>query len=397
MIQLSDRLSKISASPTLEIARKTAELISKGIDVIDCSMGELNFPTPETIKAAGKNAIEENLTRYTAVGGIHALKQVIIDKFKRDQNCDFNANEIIVSNGAKQVIFNAFMCTLNPEDEVIIPVPYWVSYPEMVNIAGGKSICVSTNSDFSINFEEIEEYVTPRTKWLIYNVPSNPTGVVHGEDQLKELKLFLEKHPHICLLSDEIYEDLYFDVPPISPIKYMPEFKERILTVNGVSKSYAMTGWRIGYAGGARDLIQAMHNLQSHSTSSPSTISQYAALQALTAPHPHIQEWRKDLKERRDLVDHYLKSLPLNYVLPQAGFYFFVDSKRLMGLSTPKKIILNDELDIIKYLLESGIAVAPGRNFGRPVFFRFSFAMDIHILEKALERLKGAILALKQF
>lgn len=388
---IATRLDELKPSPTLAVTSKAAELRSQGIDVIGLGAGEPDFDTPENIKQAAIDAINRGETKYTPVDGTPKLKDAIIQKFKRENNLDYKASEIIVGSGAKHVIFNAFFATLNPGDEVIIPAPYWVSYPDMVKVTEGSPVIVPTTdkTEFKISPEQLESAITSKTKWLILNSPSNPTGSAYTKDELKSLANVLMKHPHVNVLSDDIYEHITYDSFKFSTIAEVePELKSRVLTVNGVSKGYAMTGWRIGYAGGNEDLIKAMKKIQSQSTSNPSSVSQAASVEALNGTQDFISKNNDKFTGRRDYVYDRLTAIPgLTCYKPVSAFYLFPNCSGLFGKSTPDGVQINDDTQFCEQLLAKGlVAAVPGSAFGAPGYFRVSYATSDENLEKAMDR-----------
>jgi aspartate aminotransferase len=397
---ISSRLKTIKQSPTLVLLQKAEELKKAGRDIINLCAGEPDFPTPPWIGDAAKKAIDQNQTRYTAISGTPLLRQAIIDKFKRENGLSYDLTQVIVTTGGKQALFNAFMATLNPGDEVIIPSPYWVSYSEIVRIFDAVPVIVSCleSNNFKLTPELLEENITPKTKWLILNSPNNPTGAVYLEDELSSLATVLLKHPQIYVLSDDIYEHLIFDDKKFhSILSAAPAFYERTLCVNGVSKSYSMTGWRIGYAAGPKDLLKAMTTIQSQSTTCACSIAQAAAVEALNGPQNFIKEWKQTFQKRRDLIYNKLNTIKgLSCQKPEGAFYFFVACKGLLGRHTPQGTVLKTDSDVAAYLLEHvGVAVVPGEAFGLSPYFRISFALDEESLSKACDRLEQAVVDLK--
>jgi len=389
---LATRLDQLKPSPTLAVTSKAAELRAQGIDVIGLGAGEPDFDTPENIKESAIDAINRGETKYTPVDGTPKLKAAIIHKFKTENNLDFKPSEIIVGCGAKHVIFNALFATLNPGDEVIIPAPYWVSYPDMVKFAEGSPIIVETDdtNDFKMSASQLEQSITDKTKWLILNSPSNPTGSAYTRDELQALAEVLLKHPHVHILSDDIYEHITYDSFKFATIaEIAPKLKSRVLTVNGVSKAYAMTGWRIGYGAGDEALIKSIKKIQSQSTSNPCSISQAASIEALTGVHDYIDTNNAKFKKRRDFVCSELEKIDgLTYYKPVSAFYVFPNCKALIGKSTPDGQKINNDTDFCKLLLEQGlVAAVPGNAFGAEGFFRISYATSEENLEKALQRI----------
>ena len=400
MSLLAKSLSNIKPSPTIEVTAKAAELKAKGFDIISLGMGEPDFDTPQNIKQAAINAINKGETKYTAVDGTVALKKAIINKFKRENNLDYNPSEISVSTGAKQVIYNALIATLNPDDEVIIPAPYWVSYPDMVLLGSGVPVIAesSAENNFKISPTELASKITNKTKWLILNSPSNPTGACYTAKELKSLAEVLLKHPHVYIMSDDIYEHLIFDNLEFSTIAAVePRLKERTLVVNGVSKGYAMTGWRIGYGAGPEKLIKAMAIIQSQSTSCPSSISQAAATEALNGTQDFIKPNALLFQKRRDKVVNMLNKIDgINCNNPNGAFYVFPSCRGLYGKKTPAGIVINNDKDFATYLLEQAlVAVVPGVAFGAEGFFRISYAASDEFLQNAMTRIAEACAKLK--
>jgi aspartate aminotransferase len=396
---LAERLSRVKPSPTLAVTAKTIELKAAGRDVIGLGAGEPDFDTPANIKKAAIAAIEKNDTRYTVVDGTMALKQAICAKFKRENGLDYKPNQITVGTGGKQVLYNAFMATLSPGDEVIIPAPYWVSYPDMVELAEGKPVCVpcSENNGFKLTPEALEAAITPKTKWLLMNSPSNPTGAAYTRAEIKALTDVLLKHPHVWVMTDDMYEHLVYDGFEFStPAQIEPKLYPRTLTINGVSKAYCMTGWRIGYAGGPVELIKAMAAIQSQSTSNPSSISQAAAVEALNGPQDFIPKHNEKFKERRDLVADMLnKAKGIRCLVPEGAFYVYPSCAGTIGLKTPQGKVIKTDEDFATYLLESeGVAVVHGAAFGLSPYFRISYATSNEILKDACTRIQRACAAL---
>lgn len=398
MTFLASRLGRIKPSPTIAVTMKAAELKAAGKDVIGLGAGEPDFNTPVNICNAAKAAMDKGETKYTPVGGTVALKKAIIEKFKRENELEYKPNEIIVGTGGKQVIFNALLATLNPGDEVIIPAPYWVSYPDIVAFAEGTPVEVKCDGTFKIKPEQLEKAITPKTKWLILNSPSNPTGAAYSEAELKALAAVLLKHEHVWVMTDDIYEHLVYDNFKFKTIAQVePKLKARTLTVNGVSKAYSMTGWRIGYAGGEAKLISAMDMLQSQSTSNPSSISQAAAVEALNGDQEFLAEWRKDFASRRDLVVAALNKIEgITCATPEGAFYVYPSCAGLIGRKTPDGKPLENSNDVATYLLESvGVAVVPGTAFGLDPYFRISYATSAKALTEACSRIAKACAELK--
>jgi aspartate aminotransferase len=397
---IAKRLEKIKPSATLALAAKAQELKAAGHDVIGLAVGEPDFETPEFIRNAAKKAMDEGKTRYTPVPGTPELRKAICEKFKRENELTYTPDQVIVGTGGKQVLYNAFMATLNPGDEVVIAAPYWLSYPEMVALAEGTPVIVQTTQDtgFKMNPADLEKAITAKTKWVILNSPSNPTGAAYTSDELKAIGAVLLKHPQVWILTDDIYEHLVYDDFKFSTIaQVVPALFDRTLTVNGVSKAYAMTGWRIGYAGGPVELIKAMSKVQGQSTSNPSSISQAAALAALNGDQAFLIEWRKKFQERRDLVVSMLnQAAGLKAVTPEGAFYVFANCAGVIGKKTPDgKIIANDS-DFAAYLVEKhNVVVVQGVEFGLSPSFRVSYALSVETLTKACQRIQQACAELK--
>jgi len=400
MAFLSDTLARVKPSPTIAVSNMARELKAAGKDVIGLGAGEPDFDTPENIKAAAKAAIDAGHTKYTAVDGIPELKQAIIAKFKRDNQLDYDASQISVATGGKQILFNALTATLNPGDEVIIPAPYWVSYPDMVLLAGGTPVPVvaDIDTDFKMTPDQLEAAITPKTKWLIFNSPSNPTGAGYSWDELKQLTDVLLRHPHVWVMSDDMYEHLVFDdFKFCSPAQVEPALFDRTLTCNGVSKAYAMTGWRIGFAGGPEPLIAAMRKVQSQSTSNPSSISQWAAVEALNGTQDFLQGNRELFQGRRDLVVSMLnQATGINCPRPQGAFYVYPSIKGCIGkTSAAGTLISDDQIFATALLEETGVAVVFGAAFGVSPNFRVSYATSTEALTEACQRMQRFCAALK--
>ena len=394
MALLKDSLSRIKPSATMAVTDKARALKAAGRDVIGLGAGEPDFDTPDNIKKAAIKAIESGrASKYTAVEGLAELKQAVVDKFKRENNLDYKPNQIIVSTGGKQVLYNALMVTLNPGDEVIIPAPYWVSYPDMVLLAGGEPVIVPTRMEdgFKMKPEALEKAITPRTKWIIFNSPSNPTGAAYTKAELKAVTDVLMRHPHVWIMTDDMYEHLvYDDFKFATPAEIEPNLYERTLTVNGVSKAYCMTGWRIGYAGGRADLIKAMSMLQSQSTSNPVAVSQWASVEALNGPQDFIAKHNAIFKERRDLCVSMLnQSNGLKCPKPEGAFYVYPSCAGAMGKTAPSGKKLATDEDFVTELLETeGVAVVQGTPFGFGPAFRISYATKTEDLEEACRRIQ---------
>lgn len=399
MTILSQTLSRIKPSPTMAVTAKAAELKRAGKDVIGLGAGEPDFDTPDHIKAAAIAAIQRGETKYTAVGGTAELKEAIAQKFKVQNGLDYAADEIIASCGGKHSIYNAMMATLNPGDEVLIPTPYWVSYPDIVLLAGGtpKFIPASLESNFKITPDQLRAAITPKTKWLIFNSPSNPSGAAYTRAEVKALTDVLLDFPHVWVFSDDIYEHIVYDgFEFVTPVQVEPKLKDRALTMNGVAKAYAMTGWRIGYVGGPAQVVKAMSKVQSQSTSNPCSISQAAAIEAITGTHDFLADWVATFKTRRDLVVEMLSAAEgLTCPTPEGAFYVYPDCSALIGRKTPDGAVINGDGDLVTYLLESaGVAAVQGEAFGLSPNFRVSYATATSLLEDACERIQKACAAL---
>ena len=385
---VSENLGRVSPSATMAVTQKARELKAAGIDVIGLGAGEPDFDTPEHIKKAAIKAIEEGETNYTNVDGIPELKAAIIGKFKRDNDLDYSLSQINVSPGGKPVIFNAFLATLNPGDEVIIPAPCWVSYPEMTKLCGGTPIVVPCDMDsgFKITAEQLEATITPKTKWLMLNSPSNPTGAAYSRSDLNALSDVLLRHPHVMILTDDIYEHLVYDGFEFATIAQVePRLFENTLTMNGLSKAYAMTGWRLGYAGGPEWLIKAMAKVMSQTTSNPSSISQWAGVAALNGPHDFIEERNNAFTERRNLiVDAMNQAKGLKCAVPDGAFYVYPECRGIIGKSSKGGTKIETDSDFAKALLEEAhVAVVPGSAFHGAPHFRISYATSLTQLKEA--------------
>lgn len=390
---LSAALDRVKPSATIAVTDKARQLKAAGRNVIGLGAGEPDFDTPANIKLAAIHAIEAGKTKYTAVDGIPELKEAIVAKFSRENKLTYKASQITVGTGGKQVLYNALMATINPGDEVIIPAPYWVSYPEMVALAGGESVpvvCTAAHG-FKLQAADLEKAITPKTKWIILNSPSNPTGAAYSYAEMKALTDVLVKHPQVWIMTDDMYEHLvYDDFKFVTPAQIEPKLFERTLTVNGVSKAYSMTGWRIGYAGGPELLIKAMATIQSQSTSNPSSISQWAAVEALNGPQDFIPANAKLFKERRDLVVSMLNQANgIECPRPEGAFYVYPSCAGTIGKTSPSgKKLANDE-DFVTELLETeGVAVVQGSAFGLGPAFRISYATKNSDLEEACSRIQ---------
>jgi aspartate aminotransferase len=399
MTFLSDALGRIKPSPTMAVTAKAAELRAAGQDVIGLGAGEPDFDTPDNIKEAAIKAIHDGHTKYTAVDGLPALKEAVAEKFRRENGLEYATSQITVNCGGKHTIYNAMMASLNPGDEVIIPAPYWVSYPDIVLLAGGTPVIVeaSLQTGFKITPDQLEAAITPKTKWLIFNSPSNPSGAAYTRAEIKALTEVLMRHPHVWVFSDDIYEHLTYDGFEFTTMAQVePGLFDRTLTMNGVAKAYAMTGWRIGYAGGPTELIKAMAKIQSQSTSNPSSISQMATIEALNGPQDFIPVRKAAFQERRNMVVDMLNQAEgLNCPMPQGAFYVYPDCSGMIGKTTPGGAVLNNDEDVATYLLEAeGIAVVFGAAFGLSPGFRISYATSTEALTEACTRIQRACAAL---
>ncbi len=397
---IAESLGRIKPSPTIAVTTKAAELRAAGKDVIGLGAGEPDFDTPDNVKAAAIKAINEGQTKYTAVDGTPELKKAICVKFARDNGLTYTPSQITVNSGGKHTIFNAFMATLNPGDEVVIPTPYWVSYPDMVLLAGGTPVFVPTSIDtkFKMTPESLDAAITKNTKWVILNSPSNPSGAAYSHDEMKALTDVLLRHPHVWVFSDDIYEHIVYDgFKFVTPAQVEPKLYDRTLTMNGVAKAYAMTGWRIGFAGGPEKLIKAMAKVQSQSTSNPCSISQAASIEALIGPQDYLATRAKAFQERRDLVVKMLNEAEgLTCPTPEGAFYVYPGCAGMIGKTTPDGKVLESDLDVATYLLESeGVAVVHGEAFGLSPHFRVSYATSSETLIKACTRIQKACAALK--
>ncbi|SOB89883.1 pyridoxal phosphate-dependent aminotransferase [Stappia indica] len=389
---IADALSRVKPSATIAVTNKARELKAAGRDVIGLGAGEPDFDTPENIKAAAIAAITEGKTKYTAVDGIPELKAAICAKFSRENGLSYEPSQITVGTGGKQVLYNALIATINPGDEVIVPTPYWVSYPDMVLLAGGEPVIVEADkSTFKITAEALEAAITPKTKWFIFNSPSNPSGAAYTREELKALTDVLLRHPQVWVMSDDMYEHLVYDgFEFTTPAQVEPKLYYRTLTVNGVSKAYAMTGWRIGYAGGPVELIKAMAKVQSQSTSNPSSIAQWAAVEALNGPQDFIPANNEVFKARRDLVVSMLNQAKgLSCPTPEGAFYVFPSCAGTLGKTAPSGKVIETDEDFVTELLESeGVAVVQGSAFGLGPNFRISYATSTEALEEACTRIQ---------
>ncbi len=390
---ISDSLKRIKPSPTIAVTQKARELKASGKDVIGLGAGEPDFDTPNNIKEAAIKAIKDGDTKYTAVDGTPALKKAISEKFKRENNLDYSTDEITVGAGGKHVIYNLMMATLNKGDEVIIPAPYWVSYPDIVLLAGATPIVVECSEDqgFKLTAKDLESNITNNTKWIILNSPSNPTGVCYSEQEIKNLAQVLKRNPHVNILSDDIYEHIIYEGFKFFTIAQIPEIKNKVVTMNGVSKSYSMTGWRIGYAAGDREIIKAIAKIQSQSTTNPSSISQAAAVEALNGSQSFISIRSQAFQERRDFVVKSLNAIEgISCLKPDGAFYVFPSCKKLIGKKDKSGKKLENDSDFAQSLLENNnVAVVQGSAFGLEGYFRISYATSMDKLKEAMNRIKS--------
>jgi aspartate aminotransferase len=390
---LSDTLARVKPSPTMAVSQKARELKAEGVDVIGLGAGEPDFDTPDNVKQAAIEAIGRGETKYTAVDGIPELKQAICAKFKRDNGLEYSPSQITVAPGGKPIIYNAMVATLNPGDEVIIPRPYWVSYPDMVLLAGGTPVFVDTTLEnrFRVQPEDLEAAITPKTKWIIFNSPSNPSGAAYSHDDLKKLTDVLARHENVWVLSDDMYEHIvYDDFEFVTPAQVEPKLYGRTLTMNGASKAYAMTGWRIGYGAGPEVLIKAMAKVMSQSTSNPTSISQWATVEALNGPQEFLEGRNGTFKDRRDLVVGMLNQASgLSCSTPEGAFYVYPSCAGCIGKTTPEGKLIETDGDFATALLENeGVAVVQGEAFGLSPFFRVSYATSTEALEDACQRIQ---------
>ncbi|CAO1654720.1 pyridoxal phosphate-dependent aminotransferase [Parasphingorhabdus sp. NYA22] len=399
MTNISKALGRIQPSATLAMTAKVTELKAQGIDVIGLSAGEPDFDTPDFVKDAAIQAIRDGDTNYTVVDGTAALKQAIVDKFARDNGLTYTTKQITANSGGKHTLFNALVATLDVGDEVIIPAPYWVSYPDIVNFAGGTPVFIEAGADqgYKITPEQLEAAITPKTKWVLLNSPSNPSGAAYSADELKALGAVILPHEQVMVMTDDMYEHIWYaDFPFATIAQVCPELFDRTLTVNGVSKAYAMTGWRIGFAGGPEWLIKAMAKLQSQSTSNPCSISQAAAVAALNGPQDFLADRNAAFEKRRDLVVSMINDTPgLQCPTPEGAFYVYPDASELMGKTTPKGAVIKTDEDLIAYFLEEAeVAAVHGAAFGLSPAFRISYATSEEVLTEACTRIQRACAAL---
>jgi aspartate aminotransferase len=397
---IAKRLSRIKPSPTLAVTQKARELKAAGRDIIGLGAGEPDFDTPDNIKQAAIAAIRRGETKYTAVDGTPELKAAIVEKFRRDSGLDYKPEQITVGTGGKQVLYNAFVATLDPGDEVIIPAPYWVSYPDMALLAEGSPVIVpcSENNRFKLQAEDLEAAITDKTKWVILNSPSNPSGAAYSRAEMQALTDVIKAHEQVWVLTDDIYEHLVYDgFQFVTAAEVEPALVARTLTVNGVSKAYCMTGWRIGFAGGPADLVKAMAKVQSQSTSNPSSVSQAAAIEALNGPQDFIAAHNAAFKSRRDLVVDAINTCPgLTCQKPEGAFYVYPSCAGTIGKTKPDGKVIETDGDFVTYILDAeGVAAVQGEAFGLSPYFRISYATSTEALEEACRRIRRACEALQ--
>ena len=395
----ASRIASIGVSKILAIGARATALKREGRPIIILGAGEPDFDTPDNVKQAAKAAIDRGDTKYTALDGSPELKKAVAEKFRRENGIDYALEEITVATGAKQILFNAFMASVDPGDEVIIPTPYWTSYSDIVEICGGVPVLVPCEAEagFRLSAKQLEEAITPRTRWVLLNSPSNPSGAAYGEEHYRPLLDVLLRHPHVWLMVDDMYEHIVYDgFKFVTPVALEPRLKERTLTINGVSKAYAMTGWRIGYAGGPRALVKSMAVIQSQATSCPSSISQAASVEALNGPQDFLRERQRSFQHRRDLVVAGLNAIEgIRCRVPEGAFYTFAGCAGLIGKTTPKGRLIATDADFTDYLMDDAdVAVVPGSAFGLSPYFRISYATSEAELKEALSRIARACLAL---
>lgn len=390
---LAARLSAIKPSPTIAVTQKAAELKAAGVDVIGLGAGEPDFDTPEHVRMAAKVAIDSGDTKYTAVAGTLALRKAIVAKFKRENGIEYTTDQITVGCGGKQIIYNAVMATVDAGDQVIIPAPYWVSYPDITLLAGGEPVIVPCDEahGFKLTPAALEAAITPRAKWLFLNSPSNPTGATYTPDELRALAAVLVRHSHVWVMTDDIYEHVLYDGLPFATIAQVePRLLSRTLTLNGLSKAYAMTGWRVGYAGGPLDLIKAMNTVQSQSTTHTSSISQAASVAALNGPTGFLAEWRRTFQQRRDMVVSMLNQCEgIRCLVPEGAFYVYPSCAGCIGKTTPDGRVIASDGDFVTALLEAeGVAAVQGEAFGLSPYFRISYATSPELLAEGCRRIQ---------
>ncbi len=399
MTLISDRLSRFKPSLTVKISQTAREMTMNGENVISLSSGEPDFDTPDHIKKSAIQAINDGFTKYTQVDGIPDLKKSIVQKFKIENNLNYSENQITVGVGGKHVIYNLLMSTLNNGDEVIIPSPYWVSYPDMVTLAEGTPVIVETNmnEDFKISSEKLKASITKKSKWFILNSPGNPTGAVYNKDELYELSRILIKNPHIQILSDDIYEHIIYDNLFYNILNVEPELYERTFIVNGVSKAFSMTGWRIGYGAGNEEIIKSISKIQSQSTTNPCSISQVAAKHALLSEKEFLKKWIKKFEERKNFLVDFFKSIQgLDPFIPSGAFYLYVNCEGFINKQLNNGNQISNDIDFVQYLLEDAkVAVVPGTAFGKSPFFRISYATSLSDLKEACKRIEISIKKIK--
>ena len=396
---ISDTLKRIKPSATMVITAKAAQLKREGKKVIGLSSGEPDFDTPKHVKEAAIEAINNGYTKYTNIEGIPELRQSIVEKFKKDNDLNYNINDIIVGTGGKQILYNALVSSLNESDEVIIPAPYWVSYPDMTLLAGGNPIIINcpSETDFKLTGEALEKVITKNSKWLILNSPSNPTGSCYSKEELEDIAKVVRKYDNLHVMTDDIYEYIIYDNCEFFTFAQVaPDLKDRILTVNGVSKSYCMTGWRIGYAAGPEKLIKAMIKIQGQSTSNPSSISQYAAMAGIGGSKDFLTPCLNAFDERRHFVVNKLNSIPgISCIMPKGAFYAYPNVEGLLGKTTKHGKTLTNDTEIVEWLLdEAEVAAVPGAAFGLEPYFRVSYATSLDLLKEAMDRIEKAVLSL---
>jgi len=397
---LSNRLNNFKPSLTVKVSQKARELSSKGINIISLSSGEPDFDTPIHVKDEGIKAINNGFTKYTAVDGIDLLKLAITQKFKKDNSINYDLDQITVGVGGKHVIFNLFMSTLNQGDEVIIPCPFWVSYPDIVSLCDGKPVIVNTSDSnkFKMTPAELESKITNKTKWVIINSPGNPTGSTYSKEELAGLANVLLKYENLWILSDDIYEYLIYDnLKFFNILNLEPKLYDRTFIVNGVSKAFSMTGWRIGYGAGSKEIVKSISKIQSQSTTNPTSISQMAAVKALNSEKTFLVEWIQQFSERRNYVSNYLNTIEgLDCIKPDGAFYLFISCSGLINKNTPDGKVIYNDIDFADFLLDHAqVAVVPGTAFGRSPYFRISYAASMELLIKACEKIRNAICKLK--
>ena len=397
---LSNRLNNFKPSLTVKVSQKARELSSKGINIISLSSGEPDFDTPVHVKDEGIKAINNGFTKYTAVDGIDLLKLAITQKFKKDNSINYDLDQITVGVGGKHVIFNLFMSTLNQGDEVIIPCPFWVSYPDIVSLCDGKPVVVNTSDSnkFKMTPAELESKITNKTKWVIINSPGNPTGSTYSKEELAGLANVLLKYENLWILSDDIYEYLIYDnLKFFNILNLEPKLYDRTFIVNGVSKAFSMTGWRIGYGAGSKEIVKSISKIQSQSTTNPTSISQMAAVKALNSEKTFLLDWIQQFSERRNYVSNYLNTIEgLDCIKPDGAFYLFISCSGLINKNTPEGKVISNDIDFADFLLDHAqVAVVPGTAFGRSPYFRISYASSMELLIKACEKIRNAICKLK--